>query len=95
MCIPEACHYFDKLSTASEPERSAGEESHDPQCWLVGRCFGLSPQHDRLFEFDNTFGSTLLKPAPRIMVRGRLYDSPPLSLGSSRSRMASPNMFRL
>ena len=25
--------------------------------------------------------------------RGRLYDSPPLSLGSSRSLRASPNMF--
>ena len=33
--------------------------------------------------------------APRIVVRGRLYDSLPLSLGSSRSLMASPNMFRL
>ena len=32
---------------------------------------------------------------PRIVVRGRLYDSLPLSLGSRRSRMASPNMFRL
>ena len=36
-----------------------------------------------------------LKPVPRIVVRGRLYDSPPLSLGSRRSLMASPNMFRL
>ena len=36
-----------------------------------------------------------LKSVPRIVVRGRLYDSPPLSLGSSRSLMASPNMFRL
>ena len=32
--------------------------------------------------------------APRIVVRGRLYDSLPLSLGSRRSRRASPNMFR-
>ena len=36
-----------------------------------------------------------LRPVPRIVVRGRLYDSLPLSLGSRRSRMASPNMFRL
>ena len=36
-----------------------------------------------------------LKSVPRIVVQGMLYDSPPLSLGSSRSRMASPNMFRL
>ena len=35
-----------------------------------------------------------LKPVPRIVVRGRLYPSPPLSLGSRRSRMASPNMLR-
>ena len=36
-----------------------------------------------------------LKPVPRIVVRGRLYASVPLSLGSRRSLMASPNMFRL
>ena len=36
-----------------------------------------------------------MRPVPRIVVRGRLYDSAPLSLGSRRSRMASPNMFRL
>ena len=41
--VSKACH--------SEPERSAGEESHDPHRWLVRRCFGLRPQHDRLFEF--------------------------------------------
>ena len=35
-----------------------------------------------------------LKPVPRIVVQGMLYDSPPLSLGSSRSRMASPNMLK-
>ena len=43
LSIIEECH--------SEPERSAGEESHDPHRWLVRRCFGLRPQHDRLFEF--------------------------------------------
>ena len=31
---------------------------------------------------------------PRIAVRGRLYASVPLSLGSRRSRMASPNMLK-
>ena len=36
-----------------------------------------------------------LRPVPRIVVQVRLYDSPPLSLGSSKSLMASPNMFRL
>ena len=35
-----------------------------------------------------------LRPVPRIVVRGRLYDSPPLSLGSRRSRRASPNMLK-
>ena len=35
-----------------------------------------------------------LRPVPPIVVRGRLYDSPPLSLGSRRSLSASPNMFR-
>ena len=48
--VAEACH--------SEPERSAGEESQDPQRWLVRRCFELRPQHDRLFEI----GNTLLEP---------------------------------
>ena len=35
-----------------------------------------------------------LRPVPRIVVRGRNYDSLPLSLGSRRSLMASPNMLR-
>ena len=35
-----------------------------------------------------------LRPAPRIVVRGRLYRSQPLSLGSRRSLMASPNMLK-
>ena len=61
LSIMEERHYFDKLSTASEPERSAGEESHDPQRWLVRRCFGLSTfsHQGRRDLWDNP-----LKPAP-------------------------------
>ena len=35
-----------------------------------------------------------LRPAHRIVVWGRLYRSLPLSLGSRRSLMASPNMLK-
>ena len=54
-------------------------------------CSPTNPGYTRI---ERPWGAGL-RPVPRIVVRGRLYDWLPLSLGSRRSRMASPNMFRL
>ena len=62
----------------------------------MGRRVGYSVSHEQMRVLTNMAEATgvLSRTAPRIGVRGRLYDSPPRSLGSRMSRMASPNMFR-
>ena len=62
----------------------------------MGRRVGYSVSHEQMRILTNMAEATgvLSRTAPRIVVRGMLYDSPPLSLGSRRSLRASPSMFR-
>ena len=62
----------------------------------MGRRVGYSVSHEQMRVLTNMAEATgvLSRTAPCIVVRGRLYDSPPRSLGSRRSLSASPNMLK-
>ena len=62
----------------------------------TGRIFAKSLDYAKRRPFDS---APLRSVAQRVRdallgLKPELYDPPPLSLGSRRSRMASPNMFR-